>query len=77
MAGIIDTIQLMGVLIFAIPAALAGLDFILLRGQPLVGGALVGLAIVVVAIKHFLSLPTSLSDVLSIGAEKTIVDDED
>lgn len=77
MAGILDTIQLMGVLIFAIPAAMAGADYILFRDQPLIGVALIGMAIVVVAIKHFLSLPTSLSDVLSIGAEKTLGDDED
>lgn len=78
MAGIVDTIGLVGVLIFAIPAALAGLDFLLLRGEPLVGGALLGLAIVLVLIEQYLTTPTDVPGLVAsrVGGA-VVVDPED
>ena len=64
MAGLIDTIKLASVLVLAIPAALAGLELLLVRGETLVGGALVGLAVALVVIQHRLELPTSLRSVV-------------
>lgn len=60
MAGLLETIKLVAVLIFAIPAALAGLELALVDGRPLVGGALVALAIGLVLIKNYLPLPTDV-----------------
>ncbi|SER24382.1 DUF7533 family protein [Natrinema salaciae] len=64
MAGIIDTIKLAGTLVFAIPAALAGLDFLLVRGETAVGAALIGLAIGLVVVQHWLTMPTDIPELL-------------
>ena len=58
MAGLFDTIKLVGVLVLAIPAALAGLEFLVVRGEVVVGGTLLVLAVALVAIHRFLSFPT-------------------
>ena len=60
MVGIVDTIKLAGTLVFAIPAALAGLEFLLMRGQPIVGGGLLVLATVLVLVQQFVPTPSSL-----------------
>ena len=60
MAGIIDTVKLAGTLIFAIPAAIAGLEFLLVRGNTPVGVALLGLAVSLVLIQHYLTMPTDI-----------------
>ncbi|WP_254762137.1 DUF7533 family protein [Natrinema marinum] len=65
MAGIIDTIKLAGTLVLALPAGLAGLDFLLLRGQTAVGVALLALAVGLVAIQHWLTLPTDIPELLA------------
>lgn len=70
MAGIIDTVKLAGTLVFAIPAALAGLDFLFVRGETLTGVALIGLAIGLVAIQHWLTMPTDIPEM----AAKRVVD---
>lgn len=64
MIGLFNWIKLAGVLILAIPAALAGLEFLLVRGEPLTGGALLVLATGLVVGQHYLSLPTSVRGVL-------------
>ena len=58
MAGLFDTIKLVGVLVLAIPAALAGLEFLVVRGEVVVGGTLLALAVALVAVQRFLSFPT-------------------
>ena len=58
MAGFFDTIKLIGVLVLAIPAALAGLEFLVVRGDVIVGGTLLVLSFALVAIHRFLSFPT-------------------
>ncbi len=65
MAGIIDTIKLAAVLIFAIPAALAGLELVFVRGETLFGLILIGLAIGLVLIKQYLTLPTDIPGLLA------------
>ena len=76
MAGIIDTIKLGAVLIFAIPAALAGLQF-LAAGDTYYGLALLGLAVGLVAIKRFLTLPTDVPSILAKRAADTVVTEPD
>ena len=57
MGGIFDTFKLAGVLILAIPAALAGLELLLVRGETFVGGALIALAILLVLVQRRLTTP--------------------
>ncbi len=65
MAGIIDTIKLAGVLILAIPAALAGLEFLFVRGDPFVGGTLLVLSAGLVLIQRRLTMPSDVPSVLA------------
>ncbi len=65
MTGVIDTIKLAGVLIFAIPAALAGLELLFVRGEVLFGGALLVLAVSLVLLKRFLTLPSDVPGLLA------------
>ncbi|SDJ34379.1 DUF7533 family protein [Natronorubrum texcoconense] len=60
MTGIIDTIKLAGTLVLAIPAALAGLEFLLVRGETATGGILLVLAVTLVIVQHRVTLPTDL-----------------
>ncbi len=68
MAGIIDTIKLAGSLVLAIPAALAGLEFLLVRGEMLTGSVLVGLAVALVVAQQRLSSPTDVKVALQSGS---------
>ena len=74
MAGIFSTIKLAGVLLLAIPAALAGLEF-LLRGDVFVGSALLGLAVGLVAIQRLLTRPSDLPGLLVKRAVGSVVPD--
>ncbi|PCR92479.1 DUF7533 family protein [Natrinema ejinorense] len=64
MSGIIDTIKLAGTLVLALPAAIAGLELLLVRDQTAVGVALLGLAIGLVAVQHWLTMPTDIPELL-------------
>lgn len=77
MAGILDTITLAGTLILAIPAALAGLEFALVRGEPVVGTALLVLAGALVAGKQYLTLPTDVPALLAKRVVGAVVGDPD
>lgn len=77
MAGIIDTIKLAGTLVLAIPAALAGLDFLLLRGQTGVGVALIGLAVGLVVIQHWLTMPTDIPELVASRVVGTVTKEPD
>ncbi|NUB89565.1 hypothetical protein HTZ84_20275 [Haloterrigena sp. SYSU A558-1] len=61
MAGIIDTIKLAGTLVFALPAAMAGIQF-LIDGNTLVGAILVTLAVLLVVIQHHMTTPSDLPE---------------
>ena len=65
MAGIIDTVKLAGVLVFAIPAALAGLEFLLVRGRPTAGAVLLVLAAGLVLIERRLTTPGDVPGLLA------------
>jgi len=58
MNELIETIKLAGVLVLAIPPGLAGIHF-LLAGRLGIGLVLIGLAVALIAVKQWLSLPTS------------------
>ncbi|MDQ2050525.1 hypothetical protein RBH26_08495 [Natronolimnohabitans sp. A-GB9] len=69
MAGIIDTVKLAGVLVLAIPAALAGLELFLVRGDQTAGAILLVLSVGLVVIQRRLTLP---SDVPGIAAKRVV-----
>lgn len=73
MAGILDTIKLAGTLVLALPAALAGLDFLLISGQPFVGGALLFFAAALVIAQHYMTLPSDIPGLLAKRAVGSVV----
>ncbi|NGM68180.1 hypothetical protein G6M89_03990 [Natronolimnobius sp. AArcel1] len=74
MAGLIETIKFAGVLIFALPAALAGLEFLLVRGQTFVGVGLLILAAGLLVLQRYLTTPGDLPGVAAKRAVSSIVD---
>lgn len=74
MAGIIDTIKLAGTLVLALPAAIAGVGFVR-DGQAAIGITLIGLAIGLVVIQHWLTLPTDIPELLAKQFVGTIAKD--
>ncbi|WP_394739053.1 DUF7533 family protein [Natronococcus roseus] len=77
MAGIIDTIKLAGTLVLALPAALAGLEFLLVRGETAVGAVLIGLAIGLVLVQHRLTLPSDVPAAVAKRVAGTVRKDPD
>lgn len=65
MAGIIDTIKLAGTLVLAIPAALAGFEFLVVRGEPLVGIVLLGLAVALVLVQKYVPFPSDIPEMVA------------
>ncbi|MFC4247175.1 hypothetical protein ACFOZ7_09210 [Natribaculum luteum] len=76
MAGIIDTITFAGTLILAVPAALAGLELVA-RGNTVVGATLVGLAVGLVVLERYLTLPTDLPGLLAKRVVGAVVKEPD
>lgn len=66
--GILETVGLVTVLVFAIPVALFGVEH-LVRGEIFQGVAFVGIAALMVAVEQYLTTPT---DVPGMVAEKTV-----
>ncbi|OAQ51525.1 hypothetical protein HTG_15835 [Natrinema mahii] len=77
MAGIIETIKFAGTLVLALPAALAGLDLLLLRGQTAFGVALIGLAVGLVVVQHWLTTPTDVPELLAERVVGTVAKEPD
>ena len=77
MAGIIDTFKLAGVLVLALPAALAGLELLLVRGRPIPGAALVVLAVALVVVQRRLTMPTDVPGLAAKRAAGAITSESD
>ncbi|ELY53110.1 DUF7533 family protein [Natronolimnohabitans innermongolicus] len=75
MAGLIDTIKLAGVLVLAIPAALAGLEFLLVRGETTTGAILLGLSVGLVLVQHRLTTPGDLPGLAAKRVAGSVVGD--
>jgi len=67
--GIIDMVQRLGTVVLAITIALPGLDFLLLRGDPVVGGGLLALAALVLVVSEYVRSP---SDVPAEAAKQVV-----
>ncbi|WP_323172051.1 hypothetical protein [Natrialba sp. PRR66] len=75
MAGILDTIKLAGVLVLAIPAALAGLEFALVRGDPTTGVILLGLAAGLVVVERWITMPSDIPELVASRVVGSVVTD--
>lgn len=54
--GILDTVGLMAAVVFAVPVAFLGVDF-LLRGEPLLGVGFLAIAVLMVAVEEYVTTP--------------------
>ncbi len=72
--GILDTIGLAAALVFAIPLAVAGADF-LRRGNLVAGGGLLGVAVAMVLIKRRITTPTDVPESLAGKVVGTVAKD--
>ncbi len=77
MAGIIETIKFAGTLVLALPAALAGLDLLLFRGQTAFGVALIALAVGLVVVQHWLTTPTDVPELVAERVVGTVAKEPD
>jgi hypothetical protein len=66
--SILGLVGLGGTLVFALPVALLGVEF-LVRGRTTAGAGLVGIAVLMVAIEEYVTTP---ADVPGVVAEKTV-----
>lgn len=67
--SIIGLVGLGATLVFALPAALLGLEFLLVRGRTVAGVALVVVAVLMIVVEEYLTTP---GDVVGIVAEQTV-----
>lgn len=73
--GLIGIVQLAAALVFALPLAIFGLQW-LADGRPL-GVAFLALAALMLALPHFLTNPLDPGDVAEKAAERFVGDDEE
>jgi hypothetical protein len=74
--GVLDTIGLAATLVFAIPIAVAGADF-LRRGELLAGGGLLAVAALMVLIKQYVTTPGDLPAEVAGTIAGTVAKDPD
>ncbi|WP_440770755.1 DUF7533 family protein [Natronorubrum sp. DTA28] len=77
MTGIIDTIKLAGTLVLAIPAALAGLEFLLVRGETATGAILLVLAVTLVIVQQRVTLPSDIPGLVAKRVAGSVTSDSD
>lgn len=77
--GILETVSLAGSLVFAIPAALLGLEFLVFGERPLLGGLFVVVAALMVVIPRYVVGPGDVVETAAGEAVGRVVetDDED
>lgn len=74
--GILGTVQLAATLALAIPIGMFGLDY-LLRGRTLMGGAALGIAVLMVVVEEYLTTPTDVPGKAAEKAVDTVVKEPD
>jgi hypothetical protein len=76
--GILDTIGLAGTLVFAIPAALLGVEFVVSGSRPFVGWVLIVVAVLMVVLPRYVVSPSDVPERLAGKAvDRALGDDED
>jgi len=74
MASIIDQLQLLATLVFAIPLAMFGVDK-LLAGSTDIGLVAVGIAVLMVALEEYVTKPTDVAADAAKSAAETVVEE--
>lgn len=72
--GILDTVGLAGTLVFAIPAALLGLEFLVSGDRPFLGGVLVVVAVLMVLLPRYVVTPSDIGAKVAGEAVERAVD---
>lgn len=67
MASLLDTVSLAGTLVLALPAGLAGLELLVVRGEPLIGAVLLALAGALVVVERYVPSLTKRELVARLG----------
>lgn len=76
--GILDTIGLAGTLVFAIPAALLGVEFVVSGSRPFLGWVLIAVAVLMVVLPRYVVSPSDVPKRLAGEAvDRALGDDED
>ncbi len=76
--GILDVFGLAGTLVFAIPAALLGVEFVVSGSRPLVGWVLVVVAVLMVVLPRYLVTPGDVPERLAGEVvDRALGDDEE
>ena len=58
--GVLETIGLALTLVFALPVALLGLQFLVLDNRPLLGAGFLVIALLMIAVEQYVTTPTDL-----------------
>ena len=58
--GVLETIGLALTLVFALPVALLGLQFLVLDNRPLLGAGFLAIALLMIAVEQYVTTPTDL-----------------
>ena len=76
--GILDTVGLAGTLVFAIPAALLGIEFVVSGSRPFIGWVLIVVAALMVVVPRYVVTPGDVPERLAGEAvDRALGDDDD
>jgi hypothetical protein len=76
--GILETIGLAGTLVFAIPAALLGVEFVVSGSRPFVGWVLIVVAVLMVVVPRYVVSPSDVPErIAGEAVDRALGDDED
>ncbi|WP_267641965.1 DUF7533 family protein [Haloarchaeobius amylolyticus] len=71
--SIIESVKLLAVLAFALPAIAAGLDMFFLRGETTMGAALVVIGVLMILVEKYIDSPFDLPGKLAGSVVETVV----
>ena len=78
--GVLETIGLALTLVFALPVALLGLQFLVLDNRPLLGAGFLAIALLMIAVEQYVTTPTDLPGMVlgeTVGKVVTMPGEED
>ncbi|WP_435316963.1 DUF7533 family protein [Haloarchaeobius sp. TZWSO28] len=71
--SIIESVKLLAVLVFALPAIAAGLDMVFLRGETTMGAALIVIGVLMILVEKYIDSPFDLPGKLTGAAVDTVI----
>ncbi|WP_435361324.1 DUF7533 family protein [Haloarchaeobius sp. DFWS5] len=75
--SIIESVQLLAVLAFALPAIIAGLDMFFLRGETTWGAALVVIGVLMILVEKYIDSPFDITGKATSGVVSAVVKEPD